>query len=207
FVDHDTNYEYDLTGLYRPWSGAWPVRNRSNKPIRMNICGPLVGEIAGECEDKSSQICGRILTDDDLSYGTVLVDKSAKDDTLKARLVYGSPCPANDSVMLSANLNWRCSFEEMEPTLVRLHDCSVDILWETPRACPKHTVASSTLNIHDHLGNRDLTDLCVGDRNHTLDPSSYIRYNLCARLGSSCAGMRDVSACLHLHEKQMILGN
>ncbi|KRT85996.1 hypothetical protein AMK59_9, partial [Oryctes borbonicus] len=202
-----TNYEYDLSGLHRPQGDAWFVANEQNMLIRMNICGPLrYAGIASECKDKESQICGRILSDDDLSYGAVLVDKHVEGDLVKARLVHGSLCPRNAAIALSTNLSWRCSFEEKNPKLVGVHDCSIEISWETPRACPRSIIGSHTLNIHDQLGNRDLTALCGVDRIHLLDASSSIRYNPCSTLESPCAHAKNVSACLHVGKREMILG-
>ncbi|KAK9758459.1 Cation-independent mannose-6-phosphate receptor repeat [Popillia japonica] len=201
FVGDDYNDEYDLSDLYRPNGDVWNVENDRNTSIRMNICGPMKNYTVEECKKTHSQICEQRprREQQQLSYGSILVDKRTDGgDILTARLVHGSICPKYSNTTLTTicpkysnttlttNLKWKCSQKEKGPKLLNIYDCSIDILWETPKACPIPRVitAESSLNIYDHLGNRNLTGLCVGDRTNSItssssSPSSYLTYNFC----------------------------
>lgn len=114
----------------------------------------------------------------------------------------------------------------MGPRLVDVRNCSLDIRWRTPTACPLYVniferninisflnfnffqkKSSLTCEVNDLFGNRNINNLYnEKDQTHVIDDRNFIRFSICGKLSKPCNNMTSVSVCLHSKDNEYVLG-
>lgn len=60
------------------------------------------------------------------------------DFVIRIFCIGGDECPKNNQLKLSTNIFFECAWKEGGPKLLNTNNCSIDISWKTPSACPKY---------------------------------------------------------------------
>ncbi|XP_022908840.2 uncharacterized protein [Onthophagus taurus] len=168
----DDIYTYDFSKLSH-FNGTKLIGYKKGE-LKLNICGPLMSHKT--CFDQKSQIC---LFDHDLNYGSIPTPVKIENDIIKFTIKDGSQCPKNSTVNLQTIFELHCSSIEEGPKLIKENDCSLEIQWKTPKACPK---ANSAVGRLSYQINRSCS-IQHGDKTYDLTMLSRSKSNHVAKSG------------------------
>lgn len=115
---------------------GWKVKNATGI-LKVNVCGPLKQNLCPH----HSQICHVTNSNYALNYGSIFQNiKVLSPNSLSLEITSGSTCPKNNTSKLSSRIYFQCSIKERGPILMKTENCFIELLWETPAACPNYVM-------------------------------------------------------------------
>ncbi|CAG9858265.1 unnamed protein product [Phyllotreta striolata] len=142
---YQEHYQFNLSTIYNE-TGYIEVDNVPNSSqIFLNICGPLKlpGSVADNCTRSSSQVCEKIGSTF-VNRGSIYTEPVLHKDSIEMSLTSGSKC---GNGTYKTTINFRCSKFEEKPKYLKDENCEMQLLWNTPAACPR-PYGESCLNTH-----------------------------------------------------------
>lgn len=203
--DKSNGFVYYLDKLYTEMGYTVPISQ--NKYILLNICGPLKTNTRSknnQCRSMHSQVC-LIDNGNHVNLGSLSLPMRVVDGKfVRAVITDGSRC-LNSSYTTTIDI--KCSFKEKGPILQSRENCSTNIVWETPHACPRMEITGNKCTIPTPLGAYYLGSLySEQDKVNVLSSGKMLKYNLCGNLHSSCNKFLNASACIYNGKEELIVG-